>query len=297
MVRTSILAFLFGAAVSFSAAAGPWYDDLAAAQKAAQATGHPILVDVTGSDWCPPCQQMDAEVLSRADFLSAAQARFVLLRVDFPRNIPQTEARKVANRNFASAYPFEGFPTFFVLDPRGTPLGRQTGYLAGGVPAFLALVDEFAGRAPALASLEAAVAQAAPGAPRAKAQDALFRQAEAWDLAVRWGDLPLKIVKEDADGQAGLKARYQTLNAYDRLVATWSDRSDFRTAVDDLEALATRAFPWPDLRQRILFTKALVLLNALGDEFGAREALWTSRALDPASRWGAQATDLLDRLP
>ena len=52
--------------------------------------------------------------------------------------------------------------------------------------------------------------------------DALFRQAEAWELSSQFADLPMKIIQEDKDGKAGVKACYQVYNAYQRLLATWS---------------------------------------------------------------------------
>ena len=148
-----------------------------------------------------------------------------------------------------------------------------------------------------LAALAAAVKTAAPGADRAKAEDALFRQAEAWDLGFRFSDLPLKIVQDDKDGSAGLKARYQVYNAYNRFLATWTEMPDFHKAADDLAALAVRAQSWPDLGQKILFTEGMVRLNALSDEIGARDVLRKARDLVPGSPKALQAAQLLDQLP
>ena len=96
MIRTLLTALLLTAGFTGSWAASPWLEDFDAAKKASAASGKPILIDVTGSDWCPPCRQMDAEVFSRPDFLPAATAKYVLLRLDFPRNTPQTERLRVS---------------------------------------------------------------------------------------------------------------------------------------------------------------------------------------------------------
>ena len=135
------------------------------------------------------------------------------------------------------------------------------------------------------------------GVPRAQAQDALYRQAEAWGLTAQYADLPLKIVAEDKDGKAGLKARYQILNAYNRLLATWSESSDFNKVGADLEALAQRAQAWPELQQRVLFTQGMVWLNALGDERQAKASLVRAKALGAQTEWGQKAAELLDQLP
>jgi len=277
--------------------AGAWLEDFDAAKKASSASGKPILVDVTGSDWCPPCRQMEAEVFSRPDFLPAATAKYVLLRLDFPRNTPQSERLRVQNKQLAERYPFEGFPTYFLMDSQGLLSGKHTGYLPGGVTAFLSMVSAMDAQRLTLAGLDDAVKKAAAGTAKAQAEDALFRQAETWGLTSQYGELPTRIIQEDKDGQAGLKARYQTYNAFNRLLATWSDASDFHKAVDDLDQLATRALAWPDLRQRVLFTKAMVWLNALSDEFRARDALWQVRALGADTPVGRRAAALLDQLP
>jgi len=275
--------------------AGPWTEDWAGATKQAAASGKPLLVKVTGSDWCPPCQIMEAEVFDRPEF-QAVGDRFVLVTLDFPRNHTQVEKVRVQNTQWVDRNPIEGFPTYFVIDAQGTILGRQTGLVNGGVPGFDALVRSFFDRGPALALLVGAIAKAPSSTERAKAEDALFRQAEAWDLTAQYGDLPMKIVRDDADGKAGLKKKYQTLNAYSRFLATWANRSDYRQAAADLDALATQATPWPDLRQKVVFTKGMVLLNALDDEAGARTAFRQARELgnNALSRRAAQ---LLDSLP
>jgi len=292
-ILSSVLLVVTGSWLS----AEPWLEDFEAAKKASAASGKPILVDVTGSDWCPPCRQMEAEVFSRSDFLPAATAKYVLLRLDFPRNTPQTERLRTQNKRLAEKYPFEGFPTYFLMDSRGVLAGKHTGYQPGGVTAFLSMAAAMDAQRGVLAGLDDAVKKAAPGTPRAQAEDALFRQAETWGLASQYGDLPLKIIQEDKDSQTGLRARYQTYNAYQRLLATWSDASDFHKAIDDLDQLATRALAWADLRQRILFTKAMVWLNALNDEFKARDALWQVRALGADTPAGKRAVRLLDQLP
>jgi thiol-disulfide isomerase/thioredoxin len=296
MIRT-ICSLLFLASPLVLAQADPWLEDFDSATKASAASGKPILVDITGSDWCSPCLKMEAAVFSRSDFLQAAAAKYVLLRLDFPRHAVQTEKVLAQNRRLAERYPFTGFPTYLMMDAQGFLFGQHTGYVPGGVAAFLALSASFETQKATLAGLADALQKSAPGADRAKAQDALFRQAEAWDLTSQYGDLPMKIVAEDKDGAAGLKARYQVYNAYNRLLGTWSELSDFHQAIDTLDGLGAKAQPWPDLHQKILFTKAMIWLNALEDELQAREAFRQARALGAYTATGRRAAELLDQLP
>lgn len=294
MMRPLLLALILCAPLAADNAV--WLSDLDAAQKAARAGGKAILVNVTGSDWCPPCLQMEAEIFGRPDFAAAA-AGYVLLKLDYPRALAQPERLRAQNKTLAERYPFEGFPTTLVLDATGLLIGQQSGYVAGGVAGYLKLADRLAAQKVPLQRLRDAVAAAAAGAARAQAQDALFRQAEAWNLTSQYADLPLKIVAEDKDGKAGLKARYQTYNAWQRIVATWAQRDDFSASVTDLGRLADNATAWPDLRQKILFTRGMIQWNGLDDEKGAADSLRTARNLAPDSPTGQRADELLDQLP
>lgn len=295
MIRSFIAVLL--ALVPMAGWADGWLEDFEAAKKASAASGKPILVDVTGSDWCPPCQQMEAEVFARKDFLPAASARYVLLRLDFPRQTAQAEKTRAQNQQLAERYPFEGFPTFMLMDAQGLLFGQRVGYVPGGIKAFFEMTKALEGQKAVLTKLIDATKKSSAGVDRAKAQDALFRQAETWGLTAQYGDLPLKIVQEDKDGKAGLKGRYQILNSFNRMLATWSQGSDFRKAAADLADLAARAEAWPDLRQRVLFTEGMVWLNAVGDEQKAKEAMNKARALGSDTDWGKRAAQMLDQLP
>lgn len=276
--------------------ADEWLVDYQEAKVASAASGKPILVQVIGSDWCIPCQQMESEVFSQPDFLAEAETKYTLLRLDFPRNLAQSEKIRVQNKNWAERYPFPGFPTVQLLDAQGLLYGQHSGYLAGGPGAFLKTIQGLQTQKGPLEQLVAAVKNSLPGEPRAKAQDALYRQAEAWNLESQYRDLPLKIVQEDKEGKAGLKARYQVVNSYQRLLATWA-QGDFAKAAADFDTLATKASPWPELRQKILFSEGMVWFNALGDLIRARESLTRARTIDPASPTGLRAAELLDQLP
>lgn len=293
MVRSVFFVVLWGLASGLGAT--PWTEDYEAAKRSALVAGRPLLVKVTGSDWCPPCQIMEAEVFERPEFQAVAD-RFVLVTLDFPRNHAQVERVRVQNAKWVNQNPIEGFPTYFVIDAQGTVLGRQTGLVNGGVPGFDTLVKSFVDRGPTLARLVDSVTKAPSATERAKAEDTLFRQAEAWDLTAQYGDLPSKIVRDDADGKAGLKGKYQVLMAYNRLLATWANRSDYRQVAADFDALASQATPWPELRQKVVFTKGMVLLNALDDETGARDAFRQAR--EPGNNdLSRRAAQLLDSLP
>jgi thioredoxin-related protein len=131
------LALLFSAATSMRAAELTWQTDFAkASQQAAQEHKY-MLLDFTGSDWCPWCIKMDKEVFNQSQFSDFALKNLVLVKLDFPRKSPQSPAEKSQNAELAKQYGIEGFPTYVLLDSNGKEVRRQVGYLQGGATAFI----------------------------------------------------------------------------------------------------------------------------------------------------------------
>ena len=113
-----------------------WYDNLQTAVNVAQKSGRPIFVDFTGSDWCIWCKRLNAEVFSKEEFINYAKNNLVLVKIDFPQNIPQTEATKYYNNQLAQRFGVKGFPTIVLLKSNGTPIA-VTGYQYGGASAYV----------------------------------------------------------------------------------------------------------------------------------------------------------------
>lgn len=134
-----VIAFvlLISAATSSRAAELTWQTDFSqASQQAAQEHKY-ILLDFTGSDWCPWCIKMDKEVFNQSQFSDFALKNLILVKVDFPRKAAQSPAEKSQNAELAKKYGIEGFPTYVLLDPSGKEVRRQVGYLQGGANAFI----------------------------------------------------------------------------------------------------------------------------------------------------------------
>jgi protein disulfide-isomerase len=124
-------------------AGAQWGADLPAALNQARSDNKFVLMDFTGSDWCPWCMKLDQDVFSTSKFAAYAQNKLELVRVDFLRNTPQSDEVKQANDALASRYNVHGYPTCILLDASGKELGRQVGYLEGGPDAFIAELDGF----------------------------------------------------------------------------------------------------------------------------------------------------------
>ena len=78
MIR-QILPVVVAACVAPCFAAEGWITDMDAAKKQAAEQKKDLMIEFTGSDWCPPCMQNDANVFSKPDFQKEAQKNFVLV--------------------------------------------------------------------------------------------------------------------------------------------------------------------------------------------------------------------------
>ena len=116
--------------------AGEWITDYDKALALAKESKLPVLLNFTGSDWCSWCIRLSKEVFSEKAFAEYAKANLILLKLDFPRNLPQTPEEKQRNETLAKQYGIEGFPTIVILNPDGKEIGR-TGYQQGGVEKYI----------------------------------------------------------------------------------------------------------------------------------------------------------------
>jgi protein disulfide-isomerase len=122
-------------------AQAPWLSDYNAALAQAKASNKPVLLDFTGSDWCPWCIKMDKEVLDTPQFKDYADKKLVLMLVDFPQSKQLPQKVQDQNNDLQKKYAVEGFPTYILVGKDGSVLGQQEGYLEGGPAAFIAKLD------------------------------------------------------------------------------------------------------------------------------------------------------------
>jgi thiol:disulfide interchange protein len=109
------------AAPAFANTLEGWSTDLDKALAEAKAAKKSVLVEFTGSDWCPPCIAMRKNVFSKKEFVQAASKNFILVELDFPK---ADKALADKNKPLAEKYKIEGFPTVILLDPEGKEFDR-----------------------------------------------------------------------------------------------------------------------------------------------------------------------------
>jgi thioredoxin-related protein len=124
------------------ASAAEWLTDLPKALDKAKAEKKMVLMDFTGSDWCPPCKALHKTVLTSPEFEKFANDNLILVEVDFPNEKPQTEELKASNKALSKKYEVEGFPTVIVLDALGNQLSKKVGYSGQRPKAFIADLEK-----------------------------------------------------------------------------------------------------------------------------------------------------------
>ncbi|NBR85687.1 MAG: thioredoxin family protein [Verrucomicrobia bacterium] len=110
--------------VTASAAELTWLTDLPKAKAQAKAEGKLVLLDFTGSDFCPPCIRLAKEVFPTKEFSDYAKQHLVLVEVDFPAKKKQAPELKAANEALQKEFKVDGYPTLIVLTPEGKKLGE-----------------------------------------------------------------------------------------------------------------------------------------------------------------------------
>ena len=119
VVATVLSTFAFVGACHANLAG--WSTDLDAAMEKAKKEKKSILVEFTGSDWCPPCIAMRTNVFSKKELVDAASKDFILVELDFPK-ADKAVAKK--NQPWAKKFEIEGYPTVILLDHEGKEFTR-----------------------------------------------------------------------------------------------------------------------------------------------------------------------------
>lgn len=132
----------YGKAVAKKDAAGAshgkWLTNWDEAAKLAKDSKKPILAEFTGSDWCPPCKKLHAEVFGSEEFAKWAEKNVILLQLDYPKKAEQSDELKKQNAELKKKYGITGYPSVLFLDAAGEEVGeRMVGYGGAGAESWL----------------------------------------------------------------------------------------------------------------------------------------------------------------
>ena len=137
-----------------------WLTNPIEARNQARKENKVILLDFTGSDWCPPCKRLKAEVFDTPQFDEFARKKLVLLEVDFPRDKSKLDAATHAeNAKLKQRFRVNSYPTVILLDQNSQELGRMTGFGGTSPEAYIQRIEGY------LAKAKPATTTVAPAAP------------------------------------------------------------------------------------------------------------------------------------
>ncbi|AZQ64652.1 thioredoxin family protein [Flammeovirga pectinis] len=116
-----------------------WLNDAHKASLLMEKNNAPLIINFTGSDWCGWCKKIKAEIFDTAEFKAwVKENKVVLLELDFPRTIQQSDLLKAQNQSLAQQFQVKGYPTIFVIKGKEV---IQTGYVKGGPESWIKSVE------------------------------------------------------------------------------------------------------------------------------------------------------------
>jgi thiol:disulfide interchange protein len=142
MNSISRIFLVLAASVTVSLASEGWMTDWEAAKAKSKAENKPILINLTGTDWCGWCIKLEKEVFSQKAFKDFAAENLILMEADFPKKKELPAALKAQNAKLEKEYLQGGYPTVLLLDSEGKKLSEDLGELKGGTEAYIAKFKE-----------------------------------------------------------------------------------------------------------------------------------------------------------
>ena len=134
------LTILIGFTPTLTAGEG-WLTNIEKAKK--HAKGKMILVEFTGSDWCPPCKALKKNVFNTDKFKAYAKENLVLVELDFPRGKSKlTKEQSAYNKAQAKKFGIRGYPTVFLLDPSGKEIMKKVGFGRTSVESYIKMLKD-----------------------------------------------------------------------------------------------------------------------------------------------------------
>ncbi len=270
-----------------------WTRSFEEAKQLAAEEGKAILMEFTGSDWCPPCKALHKNVLSQ-DVFQTVKEDYILLVLDSPRDKSLvTPAEQEQYQQLSAKFQVRGVPSVFLADAKGRPFHFQSGY--GGQPA-KEWVSDIRAKKEVLAKRDAAFAKAesAESVEKAKALDEAISVVDAKVAVTFYGDTVDQILELDAEGlgakYAAIKRSIEFENDLGELTGKKLEADKLAT---ELNKLIEEKKPDAAMGQEALFMRSQRLYGA-GNKPAAKVLLQAAQKLDPESRIGQQIPQILE---
>ena len=282
-----------------------WMSNVEEATKLAAKENKIVLVEFTGSDWCPPCMGLKKDVFNSPEFQKLADKEFVLVELDFPKNKKQSPETTKYNQEASAKFGVTGFPTIVLLNAEGQPFWSRVGGSRDKTE-YLKSLEEGAA---SLASFKKALAEAqkSSGLEKAKLLDkalsivpeemrATFYAKELAEIASLDKDDSLGY-KKKAEQKKALEADQKKMMELGPLVQPLMQKRDYKGTLEVAEKFLKDN---PELQPA---SKQLTLISIIGGTYfemketdNLKKTLKEAIALDPSSEPGKQAAYLLKML-
>ena len=293
-VRVALAAVIFTLAGNAFAEEG-WLVSFEKAKEQAAKEGKPILMEFTGSDWCPPCKALHKNVLVKDVFKKEMPKHFILLKLDNPKDkSKQTEDEKEQYKKLSKEYKVSGVPSIFLVDVGGKPFFKKVGYSNQPADAW---VKDMVAKTEIPDALEDA--NAAKGLERAKLLDKALSLMGSDAANQRKEDIN-EIITLDAKNKAGLKAKYESIlvstEIKDSLQAIMRGNRGAKPEelIAKVDKLIKEKAPKGEVLQEVLFMKSNLYFRAK-DMKKAEALLREAMKIAPDSKTGKRIPSILER--
>ncbi len=270
-----------------------WTRSFEEAKELAAKEGKAILMEFTGSDWCPPCKALHKNVLSQEVFQTVKED-YILLVLDNPRDKSLvTPAEQEQYQNLSGKFGVRGVPSVYLADSKGRPFHFQSGY--GGQKAEQWVADIRA-KKETLEQRDAAFekAEAAEGVDKAKALDEAISVVEPKLAVSFYGETVKQIMELDEKGVGDKYAAIQRTVEFEAGLAELTGKDlDVEKLAGQIEKLIKDKRPAAAEGQMALFMRSQRLFGA-GNKPAAKTLLMAAQKLDPESRVGQQIPQILE---
>lgn len=291
MIRRLATLFALGALCVSVQAQNIWTENFTEAKASAEKESKDLLLEFTGSDWCPYCVKLHKEVFETSDFKSKAPKEFVLVELDFPQGKKQEESIKSQNQGLQEKYGIDGFPTVLLTDPSGVPYAKL-----GYGPETATMTDHMIDLRKRKATRDDLFSRAkvATGAEKARLLDQAITGLGRDEFVTNFDDVLDQIVTADADNKAGLKAKYGTRVEL-RPIIKVAEGGDVDGAIGKLETILKEKDAPAARKQEVLYMKA-ILLQFKQDRDGSIATLKDAEKADPNSDRGKEIGGILKEI-
>ncbi|HEX7262087.1 MAG TPA: thioredoxin fold domain-containing protein [Luteolibacter sp.] len=276
-----------------------WSIDFAAAKKEAAESKKDLLLDFTGSDWCPPCIMLNKEILSQDAFKAGVKDKFVLMELDYPKDKSKLSEDTIKqNEELAKKYQIKGFPTILLCDAEGKPFAA-TGYQPGGPEAYVKHLDTLRAKKTVRDESFASAAKS-EGVAKAKALVAALGAMGLEDSMIQsfYGDVSEQIKAADPKDETGFakaaaaKARMARFQKELGALGQKQDHDGALLLVD--KTLKEEGFGTEETQQLIM-TRAMILAHQQKHD-EAIKAVDEAKAVAPDSEISARIDGFKARL-